>query len=108
MVGLSISMKVMPIPLAMAAAPPKTSEIFDDMDLISLAHSGARDRTRSGFRLIALLDETQNVETLDFASGIEAVHGVGFVLEDLKDGVQARQGQQFHVAAVQTHQFQRA
>src|SRR5258706_15641031 len=40
MVGLSISLKVTLIPLAIAAAPPNTSEIFDDIDTLSLAQAG--------------------------------------------------------------------
>src|SRR5579862_9187073 len=40
MVGLSISPKVMPMPLTMAAAPPNTSEILA-MDTLSLTHRAA-------------------------------------------------------------------
>src|SRR5258708_4710802 len=40
MVGFNISLKVTLIPLAIAAAPPNMSEIFDDIDTFSLAQAG--------------------------------------------------------------------
>src|SRR5438270_12589174 len=106
------------MPFAMAAAPSKTSEILDDMDAFSLTHmeafSGllgrwsdrARQRAphfqaRSGFRLLLLLNETQDVKTLDLTPGVETVDGVSLLGAHLANGVQTRQRQQFHVALVQ-------
>src|SRR5258708_36805266 len=113
------------MPFAMAAAPSKTSEIFDDMDAFSLTHTEALSRllgrwsdrarqraphfpARSGFRLLLLLNETQDVETLDLAPGVEAVDGVSLIGEHLENGVQTRQRQQFHVALVQMRELQRS